>query len=77
MAQSQTYFFLKFDDNLNLQNLFFFLIFFFQCAAHVQNTMSPSMDKFDGTSCPTIYLKMYVRYFQLLGINNELLAQML
>ena len=35
----------------------------------------PSLDKFDGTSCPKAYLKMYTRALQPLGATEELLAQ--
>ena len=35
-----------------------------------------TLDKFDGTSCPKSYLKMYMRVMQPLGTTEELLAQM-
>ena len=36
----------------------------------------PTLDKFDGTSCPKSYLKMYMRAKQPLGAIEEVLAQM-
>ena len=36
----------------------------------------PTLDKFDGTSCPKSYLKMYIRAMQPLGVTEEVLAQM-
>ena len=36
----------------------------------------PTLDKFDGTSCPKSHLKMYMRTMQPLGVTEEVLAQM-
>ena len=36
----------------------------------------PTLDKFDGMSCPNSHLKMYIRALQPLGADKELLAQM-
>ena len=36
----------------------------------------PTLDKFDGMSCPNSHLKMYIRALQPLGADEELLAQM-
>lgn len=36
----------------------------------------PTLDKFDGMSCPKAHLKMYIRALQPLGADEELLAQM-
>lgn len=36
----------------------------------------PTLDKFDGTSCPKSHLKMYMRAMQPLGMTEEVLAQM-
>ena len=36
-----------------------------------------TLDKFNETSCPKSYLKMYVRAMQPLGATKELLAQLL
>ena len=36
----------------------------------------PTLDKFDGTSCPKSHLKMYMRAMQPLGATEEVLAQM-
>ncbi|XP_075645483.1 uncharacterized protein LOC142616513 [Castanea sativa] len=36
----------------------------------------PTLDKFDGMSCPKSHLKMYIRALQPLGADEELLAQM-
>ncbi|KAK9991480.1 hypothetical protein SO802_026465 [Lithocarpus litseifolius] len=36
----------------------------------------PTLDKFDGTSCPKSHLKMYMRAMQPLGATKELLTQM-
>ena len=35
----------------------------------------PTLDKFDGTSCPKSHLKMYMRAMQPLGATEEVLAQ--
>ncbi|XP_075674889.1 uncharacterized protein LOC142644094 [Castanea sativa] len=37
----------------------------------------PTLDKFDGTSCPKSHLKLYMRAIQPLGATKELLDQML
>ena len=34
----------------------------------------PTLDKFDGTSCPKSHLKMYMRAMQPLGATEEVLA---
>ena len=34
----------------------------------------PTLDKFDGTSCPKSHLKMYIRAMQPLGATEEVLA---
>ena len=36
----------------------------------------PTLDKFDGTSCPKSHLKMYMRAMQPLGATEEVFAQM-
>ena len=36
----------------------------------------PTLDKFDGTSCPKSQLKMYMKAKKLLGATKEMLAQM-
>ena len=35
----------------------------------------PTLEKFDGTSCPKSHLKMYMRAMQPLGTTEEVLAQ--
>ncbi|GMY12486.1 retrotransposon gag domain-containing protein [Fagus crenata] len=36
----------------------------------------PSLDKFNGMSCPITHLKMYIRAMHPLGADNEILAQL-
>ena len=36
----------------------------------------PTLDKFDGTTCPKSHLKMYMRAMQPLGATEEVLARM-
>ena len=37
---------------------------------------TPTLDKFDGTSCPKFHLKMYMKVMQPLRATEELLTQM-